>query len=57
MEAKKNVDRRKANLSKIENKINAIQDGKVQSESKIDRLSEEFVNINKTFDSPFHQFK
>ena len=57
MEAKKNVERRKTNLSKIETKINAIQDGKVQSESKIDRLGEEFVNINKTFDSPFHQFK
>lgn len=57
MEAKKNVERRKTNLSKIENKIKGLQDGKVQSESKIDRLGEEFVNINKTFDSPFHQFK
>jgi len=29
MEAKKNVERRKTNLNKIETKINAIQDGRV----------------------------
>ena len=57
MEAKKNVERRKTNLHKVESKISAMQDGKIQNESKIERLEEEFLNINKTFDSPFHQFK
>mmetsp|Transcript_36477 Transcript_36477/g.55999 ORF Transcript_36477/g.55999 Transcript_36477/m.55999 type:complete len:146 (-) Transcript_36477:121-558(-) len=57
MEAKKNVERRKTNLVKVQQKISSLQDGKIQSESKIERLEEEFLNINKTFDSPFHQFK
>ena len=54
MEAKKNVERRKTNLQKVTQKILALQDGKIQNESKIERLEEEFLNINKTFDSPFH---
>ena len=57
MEAKKNIERRKNNLEKIENKINNIVDSTQSNENKIERMSEEFLNINKTFDSPFHQFK
>jgi hypothetical protein len=57
MEAKKNVERRKTNLLKVSQKIKSLQDGKIQNDSKIERLEEEFLNINKTFDSPFHQFK
>lgn len=34
-----------------------MQEGKIQNESKIERMEEEFLNINKTFDSPFNQFK
>jgi predicted nuclease with TOPRIM domain len=57
LEAKKNVERRKANLVKIQSKIEAVQEGKMQSENKLERLEEEFLAINKSFDSPFHQFK
>jgi CII-binding regulator of phage lambda lysogenization HflD len=54
MEAKKNVERRKTNLTKVQTKIKALQEGKIQNDSKIERMEEEFSNINKTFDSPFH---
>ena len=54
MEAKKNVERRKTNLTKVQQKIKALQEGKIQNDSKIERMEEEFLNINKTFDSPFH---
>jgi chromosome segregation ATPase len=57
MEAKKNVERRKTNLTKVQAKITSLQEGKIQNESKIERMEEEFLNINKTFDSPFNQFK
>lgn len=57
MEAKKNVDRRKANLTKLSSKVDALVEGKSQNEYKIERISDEFLNNNKTFDSPFHQFK
>lgn len=54
MEAKKNVERRKTNLTKVQAKISSLQEGKIQNESKIERMEEEFLNINKTFDSPFN---
>ena len=54
MEAKKNVERRKTNLCKVQTKLGVVQ---ATNESKLDRLCDEFQNINKTFDSPFHQFK
>ena len=57
MEAKKNVERRKTNLVKVQTKLSGLQEGKVQNENKLERMEEEFLNINKTFDSPFHQFK
>jgi len=57
MEAKKNVERRKTNLTKVQAKITGLQEGKIQNESKVERMEEEFLNINKTFDSPFNQFK
>lgn len=57
MEGKKNVERRKANLTKLNNKISALKDTQMQNESKMERLEDEFATINKTFDSPFHQFK
>lgn len=57
MEGKKNVERRKANLQKLNNKISALKETQVQNENKMERLEDEFVGINKTFDSPFHQFK
>lgn len=57
MEGKKNVERRKTNLNKLANKITALKESQIQNESKLERLEEEFTGINKTFDSPFHQFK
>lgn len=57
MEAKKNIERRKNNLEKIDTKITNITENKQSNSNKLERLSEEFLNINKTFDSPFHQFK
>jgi len=29
----------------------------MQNESKLERLEEEFIGINRAYDSPFHQFK
>lgn len=55
MEAKKNVERRKTNLTKINGKIQAIDDPK--HANRLERLNDEFLNINRTFNSPFHQFK
>jgi hypothetical protein len=57
MEGKKNVERRKQNLNKLTNKIATLKETQLQNESKLERLEEEFISINKTFDSPFHQFK
>ena len=57
MEGKKNVERRKANLNKLKNKIGGLKESQFQNESKMERLEDEFAGINKTFDSPFHQFK
>ena len=58
MEAKKNIERRKNNLEKIGQKLQTFDSSKGQAnENKLERLNEEFLNINKTFDSPFHQFK
>jgi len=54
MEAKKNVERRKNNLDKLSAKLHNVVEGKSGNESKLERLSEEFLNINRTFDSPFH---
>ena len=41
----------------MSNKLTALKENQIQNESKIERLEEEFIGINKTFDSPFHQFK
>jgi len=57
MEGKKNVERRKTNLKKLQTKILGLKESQAQNESKMERLEEEFIGINKTFDSPFHQFK
>lgn len=54
MEGKKNVERRKANLVKLKNKIGNMKESQFQNESKMERLEDEFGSINKTFDSPFH---
>ena len=54
MEGKKNVERRKANLQKLNNKISALKESQIQNENKMERLEDEFAQINKTFDSPFH---
>lgn len=53
MESKKNVERRKTHLLKVQNKIGDQLEGKANFENKLERLEEEFTNINKTFDSPF----
>ena len=55
MEAKKNVDRRKTNLQKIGTKMEAVEEGK--HNNRLERLNDEFLNVNRTFNSPFHQFK
>jgi len=57
MEAKKNVERRKNNLEKLSLKIQNIVETKSQNDHKLERLNEEFLTINRSFDSPFHQFK
>ena len=57
MEAQKNTERRKVNLTKIKDKLSTLIQGNQQSEHKLERFEEEFININRSYDSPFHQFK
>ena len=57
LEAQKNVERRNNNLQKINQKLQALIKAPNQSESKLERLEEEFIQINKSYDAPFHQFK
>jgi SMC interacting uncharacterized protein involved in chromosome segregation len=57
MEAQKNIERRKNNLDKIGQKLQALMKNGTQSDHKLERLEEEFININRSYDSPFHQFK
>jgi len=59
LEAQKNIERRKNNLEKINSKLQVLVKGAsgLQSESKLERLEEEFIGINRAYDSPFHQFK
>jgi hypothetical protein len=60
LEAQKNIERRKNNLDKINQKLQTLVKGAAtatQSESKLERLEEEFIGINRAYDSPFHQFK
>ena len=57
MEAKKNVERRKNNLEKLSQKLGAVTEVKNTNDHKLERLTEEFSVLNRTFDSPFHQFK
>lgn len=57
MEAQKNIERRKNNLEKLNGKLQTLVKGGVQNESKLERLEEEFTSINRSYDSPFHQFK
>jgi len=58
-EAMNNLDKRKFALSKLNDKIKELSNlsgGPVQ-EGKIERLEEEFIKINRSYDSPFHHFK
>lgn len=65
LEAQKNIERRKNNLEKLNQKLQTLvkaatggaASGGPQSESKLERLEEEFIGINRAYDSPFHQFK
>lgn len=57
MEAQKNIERRKNNLNKVTTKVQQLVKGGAQNESKLERLEEEFKQVNRAYDSPFHQFK
>ena len=54
LEAQKNIERRKNNLEKLSGKLGTVMKGPAQSEHKLERLEEEFININRSYDSPFH---
>ena len=54
LEAQKNIERRGTNLSKLDTKLQQLQNAQPQNENKLDRLETEFTNINKSYDSPFH---
>jgi len=56
LEAQKNIERRANNLQKLESKLQTLINAN-QSETKLERLEAEFLQINKSYDSPFHQFK
>ena len=57
LEAQKNIERRSNNLQKLDGRLNALLAAQPQSENKLERLESEFLTINKSYDSPFHQFK
>ena len=58
LEAQKNIERRKNNLDKLNQKLQTLtKSSGPQNESKLERLEEEFTGINRAYDSPFHQFK
>ena len=59
MEAKKNIQRRKANLEKLNDKVKNFIDSSnaANNDVKMERFEEEFIGINRAYDSPFHQFK
>ena len=57
LEAQKNVERRATNLSKLETKLQGVMKINIQNENKLERLEQDFSEINKNYDAPFHQFK
>ena len=57
LEAQKNVERRSTNLTKLETKLQVLLSQNPQNENKLERLEQEFIQINKNYDAPFHQFK
>ena len=54
LEAQKNIERRANNLQKLDTKLSTLMNAQPQSESKLERLESEFLQINKSYDSPFH---
>ena len=60
-EAMNNLERRKKALNKLEEKVQEMQGtsppNPSSSYSKIERFEEEFVKINRSYESPFHNFK
>ena len=63
-EAMNNLERRKQALKKLEDKVINVKDGVSSSApanpgmaGKIERFEEEFIKINRSYDSPFHHFK
>ena len=57
LEAQKNIERRRNNLEKLSTKVQTLIASENQNESKLERMEEEFIAINRAYDSPFHQFK
>ena len=53
-EAEKNVERRGTNLIKLEKKLKLLEQNNPQNENKLERLEQEFIQINKNYDAPFH---
>jgi hypothetical protein len=59
-EAMGNLDRRKMALQKLEDRTKEFQTQNLTTSAtitKIEWLEEEFVKINRAYDSPFHNFK
>ena len=55
----KNISRRKTNLEKLQEKVKTfISQGGAANQSnnevKMERFEEEFIGINRAYDSPFH---
>ena len=53
-EALKNVERRKTSLERLSEKLNTIMSSHIQTDFKLDRLEEDFIQINRSYDCPFH---
>ena len=57
-EAINNLDRRKTGLEKLAAKVtNIISTGAFSNSSKLDRFEEEFIELNRSYSTSFHEFK
>ena len=57
-EAINNLDRRKLGLEKLSAKVSVmISTGVYNNSNKLERLEEEFIELNRSYNSSFHQFK
>lgn len=57
-EAQNNLDKRSSGLKKLSKKVTSmLASGAYSHNNKLERLEEEFLELNRSYNSSFHQFK